>query len=179
MATMKAKESVADAGNDLLKIQDILFGQQVKTFEARFEDLEHNLQERTTQLHNTLQQQLVTLEQTFHKRLTSLEEALNDERLERSSASERLASDLEQTEAKLRDTIANLGQHVDNSFGQVEEARQKDHESFRQELAQLTKQFQRDLEQAVNTLQDQKTDRHSLAHLLTNLAQQLSPQRTE
>jgi DNA repair exonuclease SbcCD ATPase subunit len=175
----KTKEPTVEPNNDLGKIQEILFGGQVREFEARFERLEYTLQERTTQLYNDLQKQLETAEKNWHKRLASLEEALNDERLERATAQERLAGDLEQTEARLRETISGLNHHVDATFEQLEGARQKDSAALRQELAGLAKQFQRDLEQAVTNLQDQKTDRHSLANLLTSLAQQLSPRTTE
>jgi hypothetical protein len=175
-SSTKPREVDAELNSDLSKIQEILFGQQVKQFEARFEQLEHDLQERTTQLHNDLQRQLETIETNWHKRLAGLENSLNDERLERASSHERLAGDLERAEAKLHETLANLNQHVDATFGQLDGARQKDNEAFRQELAGLARQFQSDLEQAVNTLQDKKTDRHGLAKLLTDLAQQLSPQ---
>jgi DNA anti-recombination protein RmuC len=171
----KTKEATSELGNELSKIQDILFGHQVRQFEARFEKLEHDLSERTERLHDNLQKQLGNLETNINKQLATLQESLNDERLERSSQDERLAAELEAVEARFNESLKSFNHHVDTTFGQMEEARQQDNETIRQELTTLSKQFQNDLEKAVATLQDQKTDRRALAGFFNDLAKQLVP----
>ena len=109
--------NVAEADN-LEKIRDILFGQQVSTHEQHFARIEQRLTDSYQTLHQELHRRLDTIENKLTTRLNQLEERLSSEEAQQSSNHQTLQSSVETLDQKLEVLLAAVEkrnrQHVDD-----------------------------------------------------------------
>src|SRR5580698_8000408 len=83
-----------ETGASVDKIRDILFGSQIKNYEARFARLEENLVRETVELKETMRRRFESLEGFFKSESEALAARLRAEREERSSAFHSLEQEL-------------------------------------------------------------------------------------
>ena len=83
-----------DSGASVDKIRDILFGSQIKNYEARFARLEENLVRETVELKETMRRRFESLEGFFKSETEALAARLKAEREERTSAFHSLEQEL-------------------------------------------------------------------------------------
>src|SRR5271165_3649773 len=76
-------ETAEASGASVDKIRDILFGSQIKNYEARFVRLEETLSRETSEIKDTLRRRLDSLEAFFKSETQSLGTRLKAERDER------------------------------------------------------------------------------------------------
>lgn len=156
------------------KIRDILFGSQIKNYEARFARLEDTLARETTELKETMRRRFESLEGFFRKEAEALAGRLKAEKEERNEALKSIARDLKAASDALSKKILEL----DNKTAE-------EHSGLRQELMQESRKLAEEirhssdtltalLERRAQELRDQKVDRAGMASLLTEMALQLS-----
>ncbi len=156
------------------KIRDILFGSQIKNYEARFARLEDTLARETTELKETMRRRFESVEGFFRKEAESLSARLKAEKEERNEALKSVARDLKTATDALSKKILEL-----------ENKTAEEHSGLRQELMQDSRKLLEEirlrsdgltalLERRAGELREQKVDRAALAALLTEVALQLS-----
>src|SRR5580698_6544201 len=82
---MPVEIAAPETGASVDKIRDILFGSQIKNYEARFARLEENLVRETVELKETMRRRFESLEGFFKSETESLAARLRSEREERAS----------------------------------------------------------------------------------------------
>ncbi len=156
------------------KIRDILFGSQIKGYEARFARLEDTLARETTELKDTMRRRFESVEGFFRKEAETLSGRLKSEREERNEALKGIARDLKAAS----DTLSKKILELDNKTAEEQS-------SLRQELMQESRKLLEEIrhksdsltalvERRAGELRDQKVDRAAMASLLTEMALQLS-----
>lgn len=156
------------------KIRDILFGSQIKNYEARFARLEDTLARETAELKETVSRRFESVEGFFRKEADSLSARLKAEREERTESLKGLARDLKSAS----DTLSKKLLELDNKTAE-------DHSKLRQELMQESRKLLEEIrhksdslsalvERRSDELREQKVDRAAMASLLTEMALQLS-----
>jgi hypothetical protein len=156
-----------ETGASVDKIRDILFGSQIKNYEARFARLEENL----------------VREGFFKSETEALAARLRAEREERTSHGQALERDMKAGHEELGRRINNL----DASTAEAHSALRKDlmSESHKliDEINQRYERLRSMLENRVGELRNLKTDRAVLAALLADMATKIGedsqPEQTE
>lgn len=160
--TQKAALESLATDNSLETVRDILFGAQVKQANERDQQLEKLINTRADSLQKSLDSQVKSVENTIKK----LEERLAKE-------SEQTAIKVEQRFKQVEDAIKNLDhstkvsqQEVYDELVSANAALERDAKSWNEDLA-------KELENVHHQLKDSKTDRLTLANLLTDMAASL------
>lgn len=156
-----ALESLA-TDNSLETVRDILFGAQVKQATERDQQLEKLINTRADSLQKSLDSQLKSVESTIAK----LQDKLAKE-------AEQTAIKIDQRFKQVDDTIKSLAQTTSASQQEMYDelvaanaALERDAKSWNEDLA-------KELENVHHQLKDSKTDRLTLANLLTDMAASL------
>jgi hypothetical protein len=156
------------------KVRDILFGGQVREFDRRFSRLEERLLKETNDLKEQLKSRLETLEKFTKKESDSLAEKIKSEHEDRVDSHGTLARELKDTAKSLEKRIAALDdQHAKSQRElrqQILEQGQKASEELRKRIDDVLGRLASEAEQ----LRTDKTDRATLAALLTEMALRLS-----
>lgn len=171
--TTSTQENASETGASVDKIRDIIFGSQIKNYEARFVRLEQNLIRETMELKDSIRKRFESLESFFKSESEALATRLRTERDERAS----LISNLER---EMRDAHDALGRRLNDLVAATSEG----HSSLRKELmtesgklleeiGQRNDSVRSLMETRVSELRTQKTDRALLSDLLREMAAQL------
>jgi hypothetical protein len=169
----KAPVDDPSAGN-LDKVRDILFGGQARDYDRRFQRLEERLLKETAELKDDLRKRLSTLEQFVKQETASLADRIKTEHDERTDATKDLARDareaakaFEKKTGQIDDLVGKVQRELRQ---QILEARQSLNDDFRQKIDDVLLR----LTQESTELRNEKTDRATLAALLTDMAMRLS-----
>lgn len=170
----QSAESEDLAGGNIDKVRDILFGGQMRDYERRFARLEERLAQETAELKNEVRGRLAALEQFVKQETDSLAGRIRLEHDERTDATRDLAEDA-RTAAKAFEKKAG---QLDDSIGKVQrELRQQIlelHQTMSDDLRQKIDDVIGRLHRASTDLRNDKTDRATLAALLTEMAMRLT-----
>jgi hypothetical protein len=165
------------AGN-VDKIRDILFGSQMRDYEARFARLEEALVKETVEIRETNRRRFDQIEAYIKKEFEAVQvrfKSERDERLDTSSLQSRELKELgEALSRRIRD-LDDRSSTVERDLRSqlMQQARELTDEMVRShdEIAAL-------LDKRVRELTDKKTDRAALATLFTEVALRLNDQFT-
>ncbi len=162
-----------DSGASVDKIRDILFGSQIKNYEARFARLEENLVRETVELKDTMRRRFESLEGFFKSETEALAARLKAEREERTSAFHSLEQELK----SIHDALSRKIHELDTSTAEADSGLRKELMSesrkLLEEIGQRHDSLRSLLERRVGELRHQKTDRALLSALLAEIAAQI------
>lgn len=172
----KSQLSAADlaGGGNLDKVRDILFGGQMRDYEKRFNRLEDRLIKECSSIRDDIKKRLDSLEMYVKQEVESLNEGLTTEQAQRDDATKEVSQEL-------RDSTKSL----EKKIGQLDEQSNQRQRELRQQILEQSKSLDDDMRQKyesilsvidreVQELRTDKTDRSTLAALLTQVAMQLN-----
>ena len=172
----KSQLSAADlaGGGNLDKVRDILFGGQMRDYEKRFNRLEDRLIKECSSIRDDIKKRLDSLEMYVKQEVESLNEGLTTEQAQRDDATKEVSQEL-------RDSTKSL----EKKIGQLDEQSNQRQRELRQQILEQSKSLDDDMRQKyesilgvidreVQELRTDKTDRSTLAALLTQIAMQLN-----
>ena len=162
-----------DSGASVDKIRDILFGSQIKNYEARFARLEENLVRETVELKEAMRRRFESLEGFFKSETESLAARLKAEREERTNAFQSLDRDLKATSDALARKIHELDASTAESDSALRKELMAESRKLLEEIDQRHESLRSLLERRVGELRHQKTDRALLSALLAEIAAQI------
>ena len=165
-----------EGGGNLEKIRDILFGTQMRGYEARFAALEEALAKETAEIRETSRRRFEQLESYIKKELELLQTRWKAERDERSDAAVQHSRELRE-----------LGESLSRRVRDLDERGTAVERDLRSQLLQQAKDLSEDIQarhEAVGTLLEKrfqelrqgKTDRAALASLFNEVALRLNDQ---
>ncbi len=160
-------QQAAPPGESVDRIRDIIFGAQMRDYEARFNSLE----ERLTQNLNQLREQT---ENRLQKLAAKLETELESEIGERKTNLKQLGQRLKEAEGGLLEKIDNQGTHTKTELSRLQEHLSGKTDETAGQLRQEIESLSRQTEQRLRQLTHDKTDRAALAALLADVADRLS-----
>jgi len=174
--TADAKGLPADdaAGGNIDKVRDILFGGQMRDYERRFMRLEERLVSETAELKDDVRKRLSAIEQFVKQETASLADRIKSEHDERTDATKDLSREARESAKAFEKKAGQL----DDTIGKVQR-------ELRQQLLELHQRMSDDMRQKVDEvlsrlnqesaeLRNDKTDRATLAALLTEMAMRLT-----
>jgi len=163
-----------ESGASVDKIRDIIFGPQIKNYEARFVRLEETLARENSQIKDMMARRFESLEGFIKKETEALNVRLKAEREERADTAKELARDLKSTADALTKKITEL----DNKTAEAQSELRKDllaeSRKLMDELRKRTDELTALLERRSSELRGDKADRSLIAALLADMAMQIS-----
>ena len=166
------------AGN-VDKIRDILFGSQIKNYEARFARLEDTLARETTELKDTMRRRFESVEGFFRKEAEALSGRLKAEKEERNEGLKSIARDLKSASDMLGKKILELDNKTAEEQSGLRQELMQESRKLLEEIRQKSDSLTALVERRADELRDRKVDRAALASLLTEMAMQLSEDGAE
>lgn len=179
LATSSAAESYTGTeetgqNGNLEKIRDILFGAQLRDHERRFKLLEHNLVKEAAALRSELTKRFDALEAFMQQEVAVLSGRLQHEQQVRGEALQTLVRDLTALSAALDRKSQDLGLQTSQAEKLLRSEAMAQADNFKDALQATHAELTAKLKQSVEELRASKTDRAALAHLFTELSQQLN-----
>jgi hypothetical protein len=162
-----------DSGASVDKIRDILFGSQIKNYEARFVRLEENLVRETVELKEAMRRRFESLEGFFKSETDALAARLKAEREERTNVLHGLHQELKAVNDALSRKIHELDAATADGHSGLRKELMSESRKLLEEISQRHDTMRSLLERRVGELRHQKTDRTLLAALLSEIATQI------
>jgi hypothetical protein len=158
-------EAPGESGASVDKIRDIIFGSQIKNYEARFARLEQDLVRETVELKDLMRKRFESIESFFKTESEAMAGRLRAEKEER-------AAHVANVQRETKEAHDGLANHVNN----VEAAMNEGHSSLRQELMTESRKLLEEIDQRYDSirslmearvleLRTQKVDRAHLSDL--------------
>lgn len=170
----KVQASEDLGGGNIDKVRDILFGGQMRDYERRFSRLEERLMQETAEMKEDVRKRLAALEQFVKQETESLADRIKTEHDERTDATKDLSREAREAAKAFEKKTGQL----DDQIGKVQrEARQQIlelHQRMSDDLRQRIDEVLARLTQEAAELRSDKTDRATLASLLTEMAMRLT-----
>lgn len=168
--------ATADMGGsgNLDKVRELLFGNQVKDFDKRFNRLEERLVKECDRLRDDTRKRLDSLETYIHNEVESLTEGLKAEQAQRDEAVKEMDQNLKDTTKSLEKKIGQLDEQSNQKQRELRQQILDQSKSLDDEMRQKYEAILSVVEREVQELRSDKTDRSTLATLFTQLAMQLN-----
>ena len=165
------------AGN-LDKIRDLLFGDQVRESERRLSLLEERLAKGYTELKEDTRRRFESLELFVKKEIESLTERLKAEQTTRDESFSELSKALWETAKNLDKRAGQLDEQTGKAQRELRQQIMEQSTTLRDEFLEKSRELSESFGRAVQELRIEKTDRGTLAALLTEVAMRLNNELT-
>jgi methyl-accepting chemotaxis protein len=168
------KNEEQNGGENVDKIRDILFGEEMRVYERRFTELDQRLVREQQKLKDELNSRITKFEGFMKKEIEKLTEKDKQEKKDRVDAVK-----------SLKDNLQEVIKELNKSIDEVDETLSKECTELRQELHDLSQETDTNINAMGTRLQDAldiesselhkvKTGREELADLFTELALRLN-----
>lgn len=164
----------ADSGASLEKVRDLLFGVQMRDYDRKFARLEERLAKDTSDLRDEVKKRLTTMEQLLRQEIDSLSERLKADQDERVAADKELTRELHDTATTFQKKTAQLDEQLARGLRDVRQQLHEQRQQLTDDLRQQADEILARLARESQELRSDKTDRATLASLLTEMAMRLN-----
>ena len=171
--SLDGRHAGSESGASVDKIRDILFGSQLKNYEARFARLEENLVRETVELKETMRRRFDSLEGFFRSETEALAARLKAEREERTDNFRALDRDLKATHEELIRKLHELDAATAEGQSGLRKELMNESRKLLDEISERHDSLRALLERRSGELRHQKMDRSTLSALLTGIATQI------
>ena len=162
-------EKLENAPNEIeniSKIRDILFGNNMNEYEKRFEKLEDKLAQSVAENKADTDKKMASLEAFFKNEIKLLQNKITEEVEAREKSDRRLLTEMDSIEESLKKFKQSTSESFSDSNQQVLDLSN----TISDQMAELNTSLINRLESNSNQLQTSKVDRSSLGMMLTDLA---------
>lgn len=169
----KGLDAMTDASNeieDISKIRDILFGNNMSEYEKRFARLEDKLAQSISENKVETDKKISALDLFLRKELKSLGEQISEEEESREKSDKKLLAEIESLEQSLK----KFKQATNDNFSEDRQQVMEMGNTLGDQISNLSKALQNRLEDSNSLLQTNKVERSSLAMMLTDLAYKIA-----
>jgi patatin-like phospholipase/acyl hydrolase len=166
-------QDVAEVDN-VDKIRDILFGNQMREFNTRFAQLETRLAADLELMRKDTSQQIESLQGYLESEIDSLGSRLNTEEAQRIQQMDELDDDLKKNTRQLEKKISDSAKELDRQARALNEKLLQQSKEFQQLLGEQIQQTRQLMDGYQQQLSTSKLDRSLLAELFNDVAMQLN-----
>jgi DNA repair exonuclease SbcCD ATPase subunit len=170
---LHAPEVDGGAAN-LEKVRDLLFGGQMRDYDRRFASLEERILKETTDLREEVRKRLSSIEQLLAREVDALNDRVRTEQEDRSAAAKELARQLDDTARTFERKNSQLDDQLSRGMRELRQQLHDQHQQLSDDLKRQADQILERLARESDQLRSDKTDRASLAALLTEMAMRLT-----
>jgi DNA anti-recombination protein RmuC len=160
-------------GGNLDKVRDLLFGAQMRDMDKHFARLEERLQKELAELKDETRGRFESLEVFLRKETESLTDQLKAEQAARQQAASTLAQDLKDTVKAFEQRTHQVEDHIVKTQRELRQHILDQSRTLRDEFWDRYRELSEATDRGMQELRAEKTDRATLAVLLTELAMRL------
>jgi CHASE3 domain sensor protein len=160
-------------GANVDKIRDILFGSQMRDYDKRFGRLEERLAKAADALRDDLKKRFDSLESFVQQEVESIHQRLKTEKSERVEALKELTRETRDSAKTLDHRLSQLDEHLSSAQGELRGRILDQSKTLLNEIQKAHSEMESSLEREAESLRNDKTDRATLADLLTEMALRL------
>ena len=161
------------AGGNLDKVRDFLFGTQMRDMENHFARLEERLQKDLVELKDETRGRFESLEVFLRKEIESLTDQLRAEQEGRQQALQTLTQELTEMVKAFDQRTNQAEEHIVKAQRELRQHILDQSRTLRDEFWDRYRELSEATDHSVQELRAEKTDRATLAVLLTELAMRL------
>jgi hypothetical protein len=172
-ATPRPAEAEGGAAN-LDKVRDLLFGGQMRDYERKFAAIEDRILKETSELREEVRKRLSAIEALLAREVDALSDRVRAEQEDRSTATKDLARQLDDTARTFEKKTNGLDDQMARGLRDLRQQLHEQHQQMADDLKRQADQILERLARESQQLQSDKTDRASLAALLTEMAMRLT-----
>jgi hypothetical protein len=165
---------LGEQGASLEKVRDILFGVQMREYDKKFARLEERLSRETADLKDDLRKRLAALEQFVKKETEMLGDRLKTEHAERQEATKEVSREIRDASKAFEKKTSQLDELLAKGLRDLRQQLLEQHQRLSEDLAQKTGEVLAKLSSESREIRAEKTDRATLASLLTEMAMRLT-----
>ncbi len=173
-ANQQAIAAIDAGGGHIDQIRDIIFGRQMADYEMRFQQLEDRITSQIDTLRKETEDKLTALNDLLKKQSDNLAKRLKEEKSDRGQEEKALSKEITRTEKALSKAIDALSSQQVQDVQALSDQLTALSNELSDELHIQQVESSKNLEQAVNELDDAKLARAALSQLLVEMADQLS-----
>ena len=173
VATTQPSDVEGEDAQSIEKVRNILFGAQTRQFEQKFDRLEALLQKEIANLRDETKMTFNSLENYIKKELATLTDQINTERDERTESAEVISQLLKDSSNNIEKKITKLDEKNVKSQRALQEQILQQSKELMTEIRAKHEEISASLEQSVNRLVEDKTDRLALANLFLEMSMRL------
>ncbi len=175
-ATTKSQIGAELAGGlgSVDKIRDILFGAQMQDYEKRFVRLEERLMQESQSTKEDLKKRFDSLEKYMKNEVESLLDKVKSEQNERTDSVTDILRQIKDLTKTFEKKTGQISDRVSNNQREARSRLLEESKSLREEIAENHNLLSENMNNVVNELRHDKTDRVALANLLTEMALRLT-----
>ena len=172
-ATLRTTDVEGGAAN-LEKVRDLLFGGQMRDYDRKFASLEDRILKETGELREDVKKRLSAIEQLLGREIDALNDRVKAEQEDRAAADKDLARQLDDTARTFERKTSQLDDQMARGLREVRQQLHDQQQQLSDDLKRQADQILERLARESQQLQSDKTDRASLAALLTEMAMRLT-----
>lgn len=162
-----------DESGNVDRIRNILFGNQMRDYDVRFQRLEDRLVKDAAALRGEVSKRVDDLEAFMHGEVETLTNRLRAEHSERTGAIERLGRELAETARNLESRLHGIDEQTANHIRELRQRVLEQSKGLGAELKEQQDRFQAALDGEARQIRGAMTGRESLAEMLTEVALRL------
>ncbi len=160
---------------ELDKVRSILFGEQIKVYEDRIQQIEESLNQNISDVRAEIGNQIKDLDDRVKGQFDELLELIGKETHSRENQRDLLKAELEKVSSVLSDYQKVQDEKLGDLSASVKEALQGEMKGLEKELSQQIKSLSESSEKAMAKIEDDTLKRSQLAELFAGLARQIDP----
>lgn len=165
----------ADAGAaNLDKVRDLIFGGQMRDYERKFTALEDRILKETADLRDEMRKRLTAIEALLAREVEALTDRLRGEQEDRTTSATELSRQIDDTARTFEKKAHALDDQMARGLRDLRQQLHDQHQQLSDDLKRQADQLLERLGRDAQQLQHDKTDRASLAALLTEMAMRLT-----
>ena len=166
-------ENKPSESENIDKIRDILFGSQSRKIEKKLVALDDKIEKAIVSVRIEMKSTLDTLEQFVRKEFQSLSDQLTSEKTERIESAQTLSEKVNDAKRMLENKLSLLGDKVVNNQREAQVQILQQAKTVMTEIREKNDALQKQLDQSIEALTHEKTDRFALADLMMEAAMRL------
>jgi len=159
--------------NKVDKIRDLIFGNQIKDFEAKFEQIDetmHTLEEKITKAlnesHHRLEKQTARSLEILETKIDKLSSSTHKERT-------KLKEHIDMTDKNLQDQLDEQSDKFVTKLKIIKENIAHDNEKMSEEMRVMQREIQATVERNLSSLSNEKLSKDSMAQMLLDVAMKI------
>lgn len=156
------------------KIRDILFGNQMRDFDRKFSQLEERIADDLGNLRKENALQIESLQTYIESEIEILASKLSGEEKNRIDEMDNLDADLKKNVKQIDKKIADVGKSLDSQSRETNQKMLKQSQDFNTEMNNQFDQVRKRMDEYKQELTTSKVDKSILAEMLNSLALQIN-----
>lgn len=163
-------QNVQPENENIDKIRDILFGNNISEIDKRFNKLEQELQEMISDLRDDVQKKLHSFDDYFKSEISLVLDQLKSEQKTRNEAVANVNREL----VKVNNAIDETNEQLKDNVRDVRNKMMDHYKENSENISRVDRDLKKQMSREVNQLTDNKVDRKALAVMLSDIALRLS-----